>query len=69
MKRCILLMFIAVAGVMVVRAQDAQSIFMKGVEQARAKQFTDAIASFSEFARLQPTEPTAPFNIGVCYYS
>src|SRR5437764_8370309 len=70
MKRLSLLIFIAATTVMAAHAQDAaQTIFMKGVEQARAKQFTEAIASFSQFARIEPNEPAAPFNIGVCYYS
>src|ERR1700733_9176227 len=69
MKRCLLLAVVCLVAALSVSAQGSQPIFERGVKQLQANQFADAISSFSEYARVEPTEPAAPFNIGLCYYS
>ncbi len=50
-------------------AQTIEETFNKGLEQFKAKQYEEAIQSFSFVTTKNPNEYVAFYNIGLCYYN
>ena len=58
-------------------AQDARTasasdpggpIFEKGYDQLNSKHYDEAIATFRQYLKVEPDDPSAYFNIGTAYY-
>src|SRR3569623_1317380 len=68
-KRDALIVVIICLGSLGVRAQADKAMFDRGLQQSASRQYLEAISSFSAYAKQEPTEAAAPFNIGLCYFA
>lgn len=48
-------------------AQDLDAIFKSGVENLRARKYADCISDFKSYIAIEPNEPNAHYNLGICY--